>query len=84
MMNINAEIAALRRLKSIVTPDSFFPGDSNLAAIDAQIKVLEGRAKPFLYGDNWHVYTHAEYAQFWLEGKTDIAPSQQWAQGVET
>lgn len=67
---IDAEIKKLETLRTQVPPRTYF-GDSNLDAIDAQIKVLRERMDEMqVYDFGWDERTEssAREAAGWLEG----------------
>ena len=84
---IEAEVAALRALRDLVPPTSLL-GDDNVAAISAQLDVIENGLTldgvDVVYGDqadpafDAYVHEHAIAACDWLEGRTDEAPSEGW------
>lgn len=77
MNTIANEIFALRALKHRLPEMSWFPGDSNWEAIDAQIAALQGQPIRQYY-HSWHLYNAAERALQWRDGEKGIAPSEIW------
>lgn len=85
---IDAEIQALEELKGAIPEKNFF-GDSNVAAIEADIDVLDGRLTDDdvydKYGDNDYVMDSALGAASWLAGEYDSGdpnvtkPSENWS-----
>jgi hypothetical protein len=72
------QINALKKMRATINPDSLF-GGGTIDNIDAQLDVLEGRAKPndfwidesseeYSDGDN-DTYFEAERAEMWLHGQ---------------
>jgi len=78
---INAEISALQNLKEKVPPTTFFK-DSNVEAIEAQIKVLTELMDEDdinLCHFNEHSESAAIFAWEWMTEETDESPSEDWA-----
>lgn len=74
--HIEAAIKDLKDIRPLIRPVSFF-GDNNLAALDAQVKVLEkGLSEDRIY-DNWpdddetHHRSAALDARTWLDGEVN-------------
>jgi hypothetical protein len=79
---IDAEIAALKDLKPRIRPTSMF-GDDHIAAIEAQIEVLErNRSADEIdeaFEDEMNVHDAAFQAYDWKRGENDAeAPSADW------
>jgi hypothetical protein len=77
------EILKLMALQSRVPADSWFPGDSNFDALEAQILVLRGLSVSGISQANWYPYRAALAAQDWKDGKTTTPPSETWAKQVK-
>lgn len=81
---IDAEIAELKRLRPLIRPTTFF-GDSNTAAIDAEIETLEQHFTHDNIYNHWpreeedlRLRDHALEALEWLTDGGDT-PSSSWA-----
>ena len=88
IVEIKAEIAALKAVKPRIPPSSSF-GDDNIAQIDAQLDVLENRmSEDDIYGtfdpennpdSSQHALDGALDALRWMEGEEGESPSSGWA-----
>jgi len=81
---ITKEIEALKTVRPNVRPRSLF-GDDNLAALDAQISVLENDwGNNDIYdeydraGLSEEILSSALYARQWIEGKNDDDLAEGW------
>lgn len=85
---IQRELEALKALRPRLRPRSAF-GDDNLAALDAQIEVLEEDLTHDDIYDRWpddtadlHVRTAAEEARQWLDGEYELDTLAEGWEGV--
>jgi hypothetical protein len=85
---IQAEIEGLKALRPRLKPTTAF-GDSNLDALDAQVRVLEEDMTHDEIWDEWpeldgdmHVRSSAEEARQWLEGELETETLVETWEGV--
>lgn len=87
MRDLQMEIDALYLLLKTVPAEGWFPGDSNLHAIDAQILVLQHGLSVDtvrrMYGHSGHLLIQAEHALDWRDGREKIPPSEGWKRKVK-